>query len=212
MTTATPAGARSASTIATIRSVTGGTYRITTSLPAGCSGGRARWRGTRRPAPRPTPTSAGLRTRSIRSGDRSLDVTATARPSSGGAARMLGMGALLIAAAWGLWYSLNRTTRPPIPRERTAAEFVVTWKCDQGHAIDEPGAAGAKRCATCGGEMYATLTCACTNAACGRVATMQLRYDERVLPAEMRWRPDGGWTKYVFPPMCAACGKAMRPS
>src|SRR5262249_54571108 len=124
---------------------------------------------------------------------------------------MLGAGALLVAAAWALWYSLERTMRTPVPRERTGADFVVTWKCDQGHAIEGAGGAGAKRCPTCGGEMYATLNCTCTNPACGNAAVMQLRYDANVLPAEMRWRPAGEWKKYSFPPICVNCGKAMRP-
>lgn len=131
---------------------------------------------------------------------------------SGGASKVLGVGLLLAAAAGALWYSLDRTTRTPAPRERSAAEFVVTWKCDQGHAADGPGAAGAKPCATCGGEMFATFVCTCTNAACGKSAAMQLRYDASVLPAEMRWRPGGEWVKYNFPPTCGTCGKAMRPS
>jgi hypothetical protein len=131
---------------------------------------------------------------------------------SGGATKVLGALALLAVAAGALWYSLDRTSRTPVPRERSAAEFVVTWKCDQGHAIDGPGATGARTCAICGGEMFATFVCTCTNAACGKTATMQLRYDATVLPAKMRWRSGGKWTQYSFPPMCPACGKAMRPS
>ena len=139
-------------------------------------------------------------------------MTVTARVSSGGTWRTLGVTALLIVAAWAVWYSVGRAMSTPVPRERTGADFSVNWKCDRGHAVEGPGAAGAKLCATCGGAMYATLTCTCSNGACGKVAIMQLRYDEQVLPAEMRWRPDGGWTKYSFPPKCTACGKAMRPS
>lgn len=138
--------------------------------------------------------------------------TGEARRGGGGrAARIVGVILLLAGATGALWYSLDRTTQAPVPRERTGADFIVTWKCDQGHAIDAPGATGARQCATCGGEMYATLTCSCSNETCGKTAVMQLRYDAQVLPAEMRWRPAGEWKKYDFPPRCPGCGKAMRP-
>lgn len=120
--------------------------------------------------------------------------------------------ALFIALAVGVWLGWRRATKAPVPYERTGADFVVRWTCDQGHAFEANGAPGAKKCPTCGGDAYPTFTCTCTNPRCGHVTTMQLRYNEEVKADTMRWRPDGHWQPYDFPPPCPQCASPMRPS
>jgi len=125
-----------------------------------------------------------------------------------------GWAAIVVVAAAALisgWSAWRRATAVPIPRERTGADFVVRWTCDQGHAFETNGAPGAKSCPTCGGDAYPTFTCTCTNPKCGHVRIMQLRYNEEVRADTMRWRPDGDWQPYEFPPPCPKCGSPMRP-
>ena len=109
------------------------------------------------------------------------------------------------------WFVWQQAMRAPQPVERSAADFVVRWTCDKGHAFDAAGAPGSQPCPTCGGPAYASFGCGCTSGACGYGAQMQLRYDDKCEPEAMRWRPAGEWVPYVFPPKCPKCGQAMRP-
>ncbi len=118
---------------------------------------------------------------------------------------------IVAVAAVSSWLAWKRSTKVVVPVQRTAADFVVRWTCDQGHSFEANGAPGSKPCPTCGGEAYATFGCVCQNRACGYVAEMQLRYNEQVETDAMRWRPKGEWQPYEFPPKCPKCGGPMRP-
>lgn len=131
------------------------------------------------------------------------------KPSRGS---QIALAAIALAAiATAAWFAFRRATDVPKPYERSVAEFTVRWTCDQGHAADAPGAAGPRPCPSCGRDSFATFGCACTNPACANVATMQLRYSDKLEIDAMRWRPAGEWQPYEFPPKCPKCGNPMRP-
>lgn len=120
--------------------------------------------------------------------------------------------ALVVAVGYNFWSAKQGEVTP---HERTAADFVVTWRClGCGHEEDGRGEARARTCPECGKEeLYV-----CIRHACPRhgVFPVAFQYDEQFEPVRLKIA-DGDWVPYAdedenINTHCPRCDQIMLPA